>query len=352
LQYHLTDRRNLIETIPSPQYYKYLHLYSLLSQALLPEQAPVRDTRPTSASAPLRFSTKPNSNEMATTYHTIAVDGGVNMFYRASGDASKPVLVLFHGFPASSHQYRDFIPLLSTEYRVIAPDFPGFGFTTAPANYTYTFDALADTTASFLEALKIDHCSAYIFDYGAPVALRLASQGRVKFDAIISQNANAYVEGFGHPFWDPIMALWESGNATANREALRGAAITLDFFKAHYLDGVPEEAAKRLSPDGYTFDFLLASRPGFADIHLDLFYDYRLNPDLYPIFQEYFRTSKVPLLLVWGKNDVAFIPAGAEAHKKDRPDAKIVLLDTGHFVLETHVQEVAELTLSFLGEQV
>ena len=289
---------------------------------------------------------------MATTYHTITVNGGVNVFYRASGDASKPVLVLFHGFPASSHQYRNFIPLLATKFRVIAPDFPGFGFTTASADYNYTFDALADTTASFLEALGIDHCSAYIFDYGAPVALRLASQGRIKFDAIISQNANAYMEGFGHPFWDPIMALWDSGNAPANRKALGDAAITLDFFKYHYVDGVPKEAMERFSPDGYMFDFLLASRPGFPDIQLDLFYDYRSNPGLYAKFQEYFRTSKVPLLLVWGKNDAAFIPAGAEVHRRDRPDAEIVFLDTGHFVLETHVEEVAELTLSFLSKHI
>lgn len=289
---------------------------------------------------------------MDTTYHTVSVKGGVEVFYRAAGDPSNPILVLFHGFPASSHQFRELIPLLATKYRVIAPDFPGFGFTTAPADYIYTFDSLADTTASFLEELKIGHCSAYIFDYGAPVALRLASQGRVIFDAIISQNANAYMEGFGHPFWDPIMALWESGNAPANRKALGDAAISLDFFKYHYVDGVPEDRIKRLSPDGYNFDFLLATRPGFRDIQLDLFYDYRNNPGLYPSFQEYLRSSKVPLLLVWGKNDAAFIPAGAEAHKKDRPDAKIVMLDTGHFVLETHVEEVAQLSLEFLGKSI
>jgi pimeloyl-ACP methyl ester carboxylesterase len=283
-----------------------------------------------------------------TTYHLIKVKGGVDVFYRAAGSTSNPVLVLFHGFPASSHQYRNFIPLLATKYRVIAFDFPGFGFTTAPANYKYTFDSLADTTASFLEALSITHCSAYIFDYGAPVAYRLASQGKIKLDAIISQNANAYEEGFGHPFWDPIMAFWESGNAPASRQSLRDAAISLDFFKFHYTDGVPEEAMKRFSPDGYNFDFLLASRPGFADIQLDLLYDYRNNLELYGQFQEYFRKSKVPLLLVWGENDAAFVPAGAKAHMKDRPDAKIVFLDTGHYVLETHAEEVAEMSLSFL----
>jgi len=287
-----------------------------------------------------------------TTYHTIEVRDGVNVFYRASGSPSNPVLVLFHGFPASSHQYRNFIPLLSTKYRVIAFDLPGFGFTTAPASYKYAFDSLTDTTASFLETMNITHCSAYIFDYGAPIAYRLASQNRIKFDAIISQNANAYEEGFGHPFWDPIMAFWESGDAVLSRQGLRDAAITLDFFKFHYTDGVPEEAMKKFSPDGYTFDFLLATRPGFADIHLDLFYDYRNNPKLYAQFQKYFRDSKVPLLLVWGKNDAAFIAAGAEAHKRDRPDANIVFLNTGHYVLETHVEEVAEITMSFLGEHI
>ena len=146
------------------------------------------------------------------------------------------------------------------------------------------------------------------------------------------------------------MALWDSGNAPENRQALRDAAITLEIFKDHYVDGVPEEAIKRFSPDGYTFDFLLASRPGYAEIHLDLFYDYRTNPALYPSFQEYFRSSKVPQLLVWGKNDIAFIATGAEAHRKDRPDAKIVLPDTGHFALETHKEEITELTLSFLAE--
>lgn len=186
---------------------------------------------------------------MKITYHTIPVKGwgggrggrkkgggGVNIFYRAAGDPSKPIVVLFHGFPALS-QYRHFIPLLATRYRVIAPDFPGLGFTIASADYKYTFDALADTTASFLQELKIEHGSAYIFDYGAPVALRFASRSRIKFDAIISQNANAYMEGFGHPFWDPIMVLWDSGNAPANRQALRDAAITLDLFKYHYVDG-------------------------------------------------------------------------------------------------------------------
>ena len=146
------------------------------------------------------------------------------------------------------------------------------------------------------------------------------------------------------------MALWDSGNAPENRQALRDAPITLEFFEDHYVDGVPEEAIKRFSPDGYTFDFLLASRPGYAEIYLDLFYDYRTNPALYPSFQEYFRSSKVPLLLVWGKNDIAFIATGAEAHRKDRPDAKIVLPDTGHFALETHKEEITELTLSFLAE--
>ncbi|KAH8810830.1 putative Alpha/beta hydrolase [Xylogone sp. PMI_703] len=287
-----------------------------------------------------------------TTYHNIDVQGGVNIFYRAAGSPSNPVLVLFHGFPASSHQYREFIPLLATKYRVIAPDFPGFGYTTAPADYKYTFDSLADTTESFLKALNITHCSAYIFDYGAPVAYRLASQNRIKFDAIISQNANAYEEGFGHPFWDPIMVFWESGNAPESREGLKNAAITLDFFKYHYVDGVPEETMKKFSPDGYTYDYLLAMRPGFPDIHLDLFYDYRVNPKMYPQFQKYFRDSKVPLLLVWGKNDAAFIAAGAEAHKKDRPDAELHLLDTGHYVLETHVEEVAKLTLSFLEKHI
>jgi len=287
-----------------------------------------------------------------TTYHTINVKGDVNVFYRAAGSTSNPTIVLFHGFPASSHQYRNFIPLLATKFWVVAFDLPGFGYTTAPVSYKYTFESLTDTTQQFLEALNITHCSAYIFDYGAPVAYRLASQGRIKFDAIISQNANAYEEGFGHPFWDPLMAFWESGDEPDSRKGLRDAVISLDFFKYHYFDGVPEEAMKRFSPDGFTFDFLLASRPGYADIQVDLLYDYRNNVKLYPKFQDYFRKSRVPLLLVWGKNDAAFIPAGAEAHKKDRPDVKIELLDTGHYALETHAKEVAELALSFLSEHV
>ncbi|PVH92317.1 alpha/beta-hydrolase [Periconia macrospinosa] len=287
-----------------------------------------------------------------TTYHTINIEGGVNVFYRAAGSPSSPTIVLFHGFPASSHQYRNFIPLLATKFRVVAFDLPGFGYTTAPARYKYTFEALTDTTQKFFEALNITHCSAYIFDYGAPVAYRLASEGRIKFDAIISQNANAYEQGFGHPFWDPLMAFWERGDDLDARKGLRDAVISLDFFKYHYTDGVPEEVMKHFSPDGFTFDFLLASRPGYADIQVDLLYDYRNNVKLYPKFQEYFRNSKVPLLLVWGKNDAAFIPAGAEAHKKDRPDVTIELLDTGHYVLETHAKEVAELALSFLSKHV
>lgn len=287
-----------------------------------------------------------------TTYHTIKVAGNVEVFYRAAGSISNPTLVLFHGFPASSHQYRNFIPLLSGKFRVIAFDLPGFGNTIAPENYSYTFESLTKTTEHFLDALNITHCSAYIFDYGAPVAYRLAIQGKIKFDALISQNANAYEEGFGHPFWDPIMAFWASGNKPEARKGLRDAVISLDFFKYHYTDGVPEDNIKSLSPDGFTLDFLLASRPGYADIQIDLLYDYQNNVKLYPKFQDYLRNSKVPLLLAWGKNDAAFIPEGAEAHRKDRPDVRIEFLNTGHFVLETHVEEVAALALSFLSDHV
>jgi pimeloyl-ACP methyl ester carboxylesterase len=275
---------------------------------------------------------------------------GVNVFYREAGAPDAPVVLLLHGFPTSSFQYRELIPRLADRYRVIAPDLPGFGFTEVPEkrNYKYTFDALAKTIEAFTEVLHLKHYALYVFDYGAPTGFRLAMAHPERVTAIVSQNGNAYEDGLGDA-WGPIRKYWSEPNA-ANREVVRGAAVSAEGIRYQYVEGVPHP--ERIAPEGYTLDFALVSRPGNTDIQLDLFLDYANNVKLYPAFQEYFRTSKPPLLAIWGKHDPFFIPPGAEAFKRDNPNATVQFLDTGHFALETHVEEVGLAMREFLEKHV
>ncbi|KAI8945590.1 alpha/beta-hydrolase [Xylaria longipes] len=273
------------------------------------------------------------------TVNNVTVNG-VNIFYREAGAQDAPVILLLHGFPSSSFMFRHLVPLLAVSYRVIAPDLPGFGFTEVPAGlqYQYTFQNLAETTGSFLDILGIKRFAVYIFDYGAPTGLRLALNRPDSVSAIISQNGNAYVEGFGHEFWAPIMKYWASGSM-ADREALL-PVLTYNTTKSQYVDGSPHP--NKIEPETYHLDQALMDRPGNKNIQLDLFYDYRTNVDLYPKFQGYFRDSAVPVLAIWGKNDEVFIPPGAEAFKRDVKHLELHFLDAGHFALETNEVEVAK----------
>lgn len=271
--------------------------------------------------------------------------GPVEVFYREAGAADAPVLLLLHGFPSSSHMFRDLIPQLADRYRVIAPDLPGFGLTQAPGrgSFDYSFDNLAEVIGQFVEALGLTRYALYVFDYGAPTGFRLAMAHPERVTAIISQNGNAYVEGFSAE-WAPWQAYWRDPT-DANRAACR-AALSDAAIRAQYEDGAP---AGRVSPDGYTLDQAYMRRPEAEEIQLDLILSYRTNVALYPAFQAYFRKHQPKLLAVWGKNDGFFLPPGAEAFKRDLPQAEVQFLDTGHFALETHHQEIAAHIRRFLG---
>jgi len=280
-----------------------------------------------------------------TSVHKVEADG-VEVFYRAAGDPSAPVLLLLHGFPASSFMFRELIPRLADQYRVIAPDLPGFGFTNVPEkrDYRYSFEALARTLEAFTDALGLKRYAIYVFDYGAPTGFRLAMNHPERITAIISQNGNAYEEGLGDA-WGPIRKYWSASTAE-NREVLRQNILTLEGTRWQYSHGVAKPDG--ITPESYTLDAALMERPGNKEIQLDLFLDYASNVKLYPKFQEYFRTAKPPLLAIWGKNDPFFIPAGAEAFRKDLPNAQVQLLDTGHFAIETHVVEITAAIKEFL----
>ena len=277
--------------------------------------------------------------------HRIQADG-VNVFYREAGPAKAPVVLLLHGFPTSSFQFRELMPRLANSYRVIAPDLPGFGFTEVPEQrkYQYTFDALARTILAFTEALGLTRYALYVFDYGAPTGFRLAMAHPERVLAIVSQNGNAYEEGLGDA-WAPIRRYWNHPT-TENREAIR-KGLNADGMRREYSVGIPNP--ELIAPEGYTLDAALLARPGNVDIQLDLFLNYANNVKLYPLFQEYFRKSQPPLLAIWGKRDLYFIPPGAEAFKRDIPSAEVQFLDTGHFALETHVEEIAQAMKEFLA---
>lgn len=266
------------------------------------------------------------------------------IFYREAGLPLKPTLLLLHGFPTSSHMFRNMMPILAKDHHVIAPDLPGFGFTTVNAGYKYTFADLASTIAEFLDALKIMKFSMYVFDYGAPVGLRLALARPNAVTALITQNGNAYTEGLGD-VWSPIKQYWKTGSE-ADAKVLRENMLTYEGTKSQYVGG--ELHPEQIAPESWTLDHALLSREGNQDIQLSLFKDYETNVDLYPKFQEWFRARKLPTLVVWGKNDPFFIPPGAEAFKKDLPEAEVHLLDAGHFAGETHTEEIGQLILKFL----
>lgn len=283
--------------------------------------------------------------DSARIHYRHAQVGDVRIFYREAGNPSAPTVLLLHGFAASSYMYRDLIPALADRYHVVAPDLPAFGYTESPARgaYAYTFANLADTMDRFTRQLGLQRFAIAVHDYGAPVGWRLALKDPARITAIVSQNGNAYEEGLAGG-WEPIQRYWQSPTAE-NRAALADFP-TPASIKWQYIEGVRDPA--QVSPDGYTLEGLQISRPGMADIQLDLLLDYASNVELYPQFQRYFREHTPPLLAVWGSNDPFFLPAGAEAWKRDIPEADVRFYDTGHFALETHAHEIVPAIRDFL----
>jgi len=268
------------------------------------------------------------------------------VFYREAGPADSQKLLLLHGFPTASHMFRDLIPLLADRFHIVAPDLPGFGQSDMPPReeFSYTFDNIARIIDRFTEVIGLDRFAVYVFDYGAPTGFRLAIRHTDRITAIISQNGNAYREGLSEG-WTPIQAYWEDPSQ-ANREALR-AFLTPETTRWQYTHGVPDQTM--VSPDGQKLDNFYLTRPGAHEVQLDLFGDYKSNVALYPSFQEYFRTHQPRFLAVWGQNDPFFLPPGAEAFKRDMPDAVVRFFDTGHFALETHAAEIAGAIRDFLA---
>lgn len=280
-----------------------------------------------------------------TNYRRVDIDGTA-IFYREAGAADAPAILLLHGFPTSSHMFRNLIPLLSERYHVIAPDFPGFGQSGMPGRdrFSYTFANIAKVMTRFTEVVDLRRFALYIFDYGAPIGLRMAKQHPEFVTAIISQNGNAYEEGLSDG-WNPIRAYWKDPSQS-KRDALR-AFLTPETTIWQYTEGTPDKTL--LGPDGYSLDNFYLARAGADEVQLDLFLDYASNVAMYDSFQEYFRTSKPPLLAVWGRNDPFFLPAGAEAFKRDLPSARVRLLDAGHFAIETHYETIASEIGDFLS---
>ncbi len=283
-----------------------------------------------------------------TPYHTINING-LNLFYREAGTPGSPAVLLLHGFPTSSHMFRELVPQLAGQYHVIAPDLPGFGFSEAPPreHFRYSFENLATVAGAFTEAVGLQRFALYIFDYGAPVGLRMALAHPERITAIISQNGNAYEEGLSEG-WNPIQKYWKEPTPQ-NRAALK-SFLAPEATRWQYTHGVAD--ASRVAPESYTLDAALLARPGNDEIQLDLFLDYASNVGLYPKFQAYFRMKRPPVLAVWGRNDPFFLPAGAEAFRRDTPDAEIHFYDTGHFALETHASEIGATIIDFLAKRV
>jgi pimeloyl-ACP methyl ester carboxylesterase len=277
-------------------------------------------------------------------YRSVEVDG-IKVFYREALKAGAPKLLLLHGFPTSGHMFRDLMPLLADKFHLVAPDLPGFGLTDMPPRerFRYTFDNIARVIERFTEIIGFDSFALYVFDYGAPTGFRMAVRHPERITAIVSQNGNAYEEGLSDG-WTPLRAYWEDASE-ANRKALR-AFLTPEMTSWQYTHGVPDPSS--VSPDGQNLDNYYLARPGADEIQLDLFGDYKSNIALYPTVQSYFRAQKPPFLAVWGKNDPFFLPPGAEAFKRDIPEAQVHFFDTGHFALETHCVEIAKIISDFI----
>ncbi|MDX2210405.1 MAG: alpha/beta hydrolase [Sphingopyxis sp.] len=283
------------------------------------------------------------------TYHRTADVDGIGIFYREAGPADAPVVLLLHGFPTSSHMFRNLILHLADRYRVIAPDYPGYGQSDSPdrANFAYTFDNFARLVDKLLGQLGIEKFAMYVMDYGAPVGWRLALQEPGRITGLIVQNGNAYDEGL-KAFWDPIKAYWNEGSQDT-RQALAGL-LTIETTIFQYTDGVADKT--RVSPDNWVHDQVLLDRPGNADIQLDMFYDYRTNLPLYPAVQAWFRQHSPPTLIIWGKNDYIFPADGAHPYKRDLPEVEFHLLDTGHFALEDQLDTMVPLIRDFLARKI
>jgi pimeloyl-ACP methyl ester carboxylesterase len=282
------------------------------------------------------------------TFRTAQV-GEVEVFYREAGDPKNPTLLLLHGFPSSSHMFRGLIPLLADRYHIIAPDLPGFGFTKAPGRgeFAYSFDSLAQVMQDFTDTIGLTRHALYVFDYGAPVGYRLAMARPERISAIISQNGNAYEEGLSGG-WAPIQAYWK--DPSPENRAKVAELLSFDATKWQYVEGVADPL--QVAPESYVLDHALLQRPGNSEIQLDLFLDYASNVALYPAFHAYFAKHQPPLLAVWGDKDPFFLPPGAKAYQRDLPEAEVHLLDTGHFALETHADEIAAKMRDFLARKV
>jgi len=286
------------------------------------------------------------SSSSTVTHHRTATVDGIDIFYREAGPAGAPVVVLLHGFPSSSHMFRNLIPALADRYRVIAPDLPGFGLSAMPSRdaFEYSFARFAEVVGRLLEQLGATTYALYVMDYGAPTGFRLALAHPERVTALVIQNGNAYEDGL-QTFWDPIKALW-TDNSAEHRDALR-PFLTLEVTRFQYVDGVKD--VSRIDPANWIYDQVFLDRPGNDQIQLDLFYDYRNNVVLYPMFQEYFRTHRPPMLITWGANDTIFPAEGAKAFLRDNPDAELHLLDSGHFALEDKADEIVPLMRDFLA---
>ena len=286
---------------------------------------------------------------MTKVTHTTVKAGGLDVFYREAGPKDAPAILLLHGFPTSSQMFRNLIPALADGFRVIAPDYPGYGHSSMPPHdqFAYTFDNLARVIDDFTGKVGLTKYALYVQDYGAPVGYRLAVAHPERVTAIVVQNGNAYDEGLDNDFWKPIKAYWQEPKSKEKRDAIRNL-LTYDATRWQYSDGVPNP--ELVSPDGAAHDQFLLDRKGNDEIQLDLFLSYGSNPPLYPAWQEYFRTHQPPMLIAWGKNDKIFPPAGAEPYQRDLKTLEYHLLDAGHFALETEGDTIAGLMREFLGK--